>query len=118
MKILIDESLDVRLKRLLDDSFFEVFTVRDMNWLGVKNGELLKRAVSNDFRIFITADKNLKHQQNLSELNLNILLLDLISNDLSNYTSLIPSIINLMNEIKDKSYSQNYFEIKISQNDD
>ena len=111
MKILIDESLDVRLKKLLDDSSFEVFTVRDMDWLGIKNGELLKFAISNDFRIFITADKNLKHQQNLSKLKVNVILLDMISNDLSNYIPLIPSIMNLIQEIKDKPLSQNYFEI-------
>jgi len=89
-----------------------VFTVRDMNWLGVKNGQLLELAITNDFQIFITADKKLKNQQNLSKLDLKVILLDLISNDLSNYIPLIPSIIDVLQSIKDKVLSQNYFEIE------
>ena len=56
MKILIDENLPVKLKDKLNE--YEVFTVRDMNWNSVKNGQLLKLAIENSFNIFITSDKN------------------------------------------------------------
>ena len=48
MKILLDESLSRKLK-----SFFgsenEVFSVKDMDWLGKKNGELLRLWIENKF---------------------------------------------------------------------
>ncbi|HEY5871565.1 MAG TPA: DUF5615 family PIN-like protein [Candidatus Tectomicrobia bacterium] len=62
MKILIDESLPRYLKRLLADH--DVQTVQDMGWAGLKNGPLLTRAEAL-FDLFLTADKNLRYQQNL-----------------------------------------------------
>ncbi|MDQ3019280.1 MAG: hypothetical protein M3R36_01725 [Bacteroidota bacterium] len=50
MKILIDESLDVRIKNHFGK--YETFTVKDMKWLGTKNGKLLKLAQENE-RSFI-----------------------------------------------------------------
>jgi uncharacterized protein DUF5615 len=41
MKILLDENIDVRFKKHLSE-FHEVHTVRDMQWNGIKNGELLQ----------------------------------------------------------------------------
>lgn len=58
---------------------YDVFTVRDMNWLGKKNGELLGLAAFNGFEILITLDKNLKHQQNLHKVDLKFILL--LAND-------------------------------------
>ncbi len=62
MKILIDESLPRYLKRVLADH--DVQTVQDMGWAGLKNGPLLTQAASL-FDLFLTADKNLRYQQNL-----------------------------------------------------
>jgi hypothetical protein len=45
-----------------------------MGWAGVKNGELLRRA-EGQFDLFLTADKNLRYQQNLKGRRLAILLL-------------------------------------------
>jgi len=56
MKILIDENLPVKLKDKLNE--YEVFTVRDMNWNSVKNGQLLKLAIENSFNVLVTSDKN------------------------------------------------------------
>ncbi len=60
MKILLDENLPRRLKADFGPDF-EVHTVRDMNWLGKKNGELLGLIVLTGFDIFITVDKNLRY---------------------------------------------------------
>ena len=40
MKILVDENIDVRFKNYFPD-VYEVFTVKDMRWNGIKNGKLL-----------------------------------------------------------------------------
>jgi predicted nuclease of predicted toxin-antitoxin system len=62
MKILIDESLPRYLKRILIG--YGAKTVQEMGWAGVENGALLKLA-EGDFEVFLTADKNIRYQQNL-----------------------------------------------------
>jgi predicted nuclease of predicted toxin-antitoxin system len=64
MKILIDESLPRYLKRALHEH--DASTVQEMSWSGIKNGVLLARA-EEQFDVFLTADKNLRYQQNLKE---------------------------------------------------
>jgi hypothetical protein len=74
MKILLDENIPTKVNVEFGKEF-EIKTVRDMNWLGKKNGELLGLMVFNGFDFFITLDKNLKHQQNLNKFDITIFLL-------------------------------------------
>ncbi len=74
MKILLDENLPTKVKYDFGEGY-EVSTVKDMNWLGKKNGELLGLAAFNGFDLFITLDKNLKNQQNLNKFILKFILL-------------------------------------------
>ena len=57
MKILLDECVTKRLKSHLPE--FEVYTVREMGWGGIKNGKLMDLCVENNFEILLTIDKNL-----------------------------------------------------------
>lgn len=41
----------------------EAYTLKDMQWLGKKNGELLQLMPLNNFTTFITIDNNLSYQQ-------------------------------------------------------
>ena len=66
---LLDENIPAKVKYDFGEGY-EVHTVRDMDWLGKKNGELLGLAAFNGFGIFITLDKNLKNQQNLNKVDL------------------------------------------------
>ncbi len=72
MRILIDESLPRHLKQMLPGH--ETLTVQEMGWTGAKNGDLLKMAGS-QFDALLTADKNLRHQQDLQGVNLIIIVL-------------------------------------------
>lgn len=74
MKILLDEQLHVDLKPSL--SFFNVFEPKDFDWDGLKNGELREKLNENNFVFFVSADKNLPFQQNLSKINFTVILLD------------------------------------------
>lgn len=74
MKILLDENMPTKVKYDFGEGF-NVNTVRDMGWLGKKNGELLGLAAFNGFDIFITLDKNLKNQQNLNKVDLRFIVL-------------------------------------------
>lgn len=79
MKILLDENLPRQLKADFG-SDYDVKTVRDMGWLGKKNGELLGLIVFNGFDFFVTIDKNLRFQQNLDRIELKIFLLLAVNN--------------------------------------
>lgn len=60
MKILLDENLPKQLKADFEPGY-DVKTVRDMGWLGKKNGEFLGLIVFNNFDFFVTISKNLRH---------------------------------------------------------
>ena len=66
MKVLLDENLPTKL-RFDFSKDFQIITVKEMGWLGKKNGELLGLLTLNGFDCFVTVDKNLKYQQNLSK---------------------------------------------------
>jgi len=72
VRVLLDESLPRRLARHLGD--IEVATVFDRGWTGLKNGELLTQA-SADFTVFVTADQNLRYQQNLKGFDIGVVVL-------------------------------------------
>ena len=57
MKILLDENIDVRFKISFSGTHHIVFTVREMKWTGIKNGDLLKLLKENEFDWWIVADK-------------------------------------------------------------
>ncbi|MCY7350475.1 MAG: hypothetical protein LH606_07385 [Cytophagaceae bacterium] len=91
MKILLDENLDVELKAHL--AAYETFTVQDMGWLGKKNGELMTLIAASAFDIFVTGDKNLPFQQNLSKLTTGLCILDLPTNDIFTLRRFVPTLL-------------------------
>ena len=101
MKILIDECIDRRLARDLTD--YEVKTVPQMGWAGVKNGKLLAKAFL-EFDVFLTVDQNLPFQQNLSQFDIAVVVIETKSNRLIDLKPFIPKIIILLpNLIKGKA---------------
>ena len=74
MIILLDENMPAKVNYSFGEEH-EVRTVKDMNWLGKKNGELLDLAAFNGFDVLITLDKNLKYQQNLDKVSLKFIVL-------------------------------------------
>jgi hypothetical protein len=90
MKLLLDECLPRRLKRGLPGH--DVFTVPEMGWAGIKNGDLLK-LVEPVFDVFVTIDGNLSYQQNLSERNLAFVVLSAPDNTIETLLSLMPQVL-------------------------
>lgn len=66
MRILIDECLNWRLGRALTGHY--AVSAQKLGWNGVKNGKLLALAVENGFEAFLTGDRNLTFQQNVTGL--------------------------------------------------
>jgi hypothetical protein len=71
MKVLLDECVPEQDRNAL--SLHSVFTVKEMGWRRYKNGELLAAVEKGGFDLFIVADKNLRHQQNLTHFRIAIL---------------------------------------------
>jgi predicted nuclease of predicted toxin-antitoxin system len=90
MRILLDESLPKELKA--EFAGHDTLTVREIGWSGVKNGELLVRAAA-QFDVFITADQNLRYQQNLSALPFAVAVLVAKSNRIETLRPLIPKLL-------------------------
>ena len=72
-------------------------------WNGVTNGELLKLA-ENEFELFISADQNLRYQQNLA--GRRIAILEISTNDLRRILAADLSIIKAVATIKEGEYLQ------------
>jgi hypothetical protein len=64
-RILLDQNLPRALATLLTGH--EVRTAADQGWRELANGDLLKAAEQAGFLIIVTADQNIRYQQNLDE---------------------------------------------------
>lgn len=63
MNVLLDENLPRRLKFRLLEAGYEVQTVRERNWQGLKDGALLRQAGEQGFGVLLTTDKNLPNSK-------------------------------------------------------
>ena len=95
MKILLDENIDVRFKKYFPDAH-EVYTVQDMGWKGIKNGELLTLLAQNNFDCWIVVDKNIPYQQNIAKLTCLIIVLDVVRNTLHHLQPLVPQVLEIL----------------------
>jgi predicted nuclease of predicted toxin-antitoxin system len=97
MRVLLDECVPRGLRRELPDH--EVKTVAEMGWAGVKNGALLRLA-EKDFDVFLTVDRGLEHQQDLSGTTLAVILLRAPSNDIVVLRPLLPAVREALDKAK------------------
>ncbi len=103
MKVLLDENIDVRFKGLFPAGVHEVYTVKDMQWNGIKNGALLKLLREHHFDCWIVVDKNIPYQQNLSNLPCLIIVLDVVRNTLKHIRPLIPAVLDVLGRSSGKN---------------
>jgi uncharacterized protein DUF5615 len=89
VKILLDECVDRRLAKEIYGH--EVQTVAGMGWAGIKNGDLLALA-EKQFEVFVTVDRNLSFQQNLTVYNIAVIVLRGRSNRLRDLRPLVPEL--------------------------
>lgn len=95
MLLLLDENLPKKLK--LDFQEHEIYTVADKGWNGIKNGELLKLLVENNFDALLTFDKNLQHQQNFTKYTITVFVLSASINSYDELTKLTTRIKEQLN---------------------
>ena len=97
MRVLLDESVAQQLAPLLTGHF--VSTVPREGWAGVNDAELLLRA-SARFDALITGDQGFQHQQNLSVVDLGLLVLAMPDNRVATITGLRSRILEALNRLE------------------
>lgn len=81
------------------------FTVKEMQWSGIKNGKLLSLCAENGFDILLTIDKNLQHQQNLEKYSITIVVLNSYNSTEEELVLFLPALrAQLPNFQKHKAY--------------
>ena len=93
MRVLLDECVPRRLKRQLVGH--DARTVPEMGWASKRNGDLLALA-SAEFEVFLTVDRNLSYQQDVSAFNIAIVVLVARSNSIDDLRALAPQILEAL----------------------
>ena len=97
MKILLDECIDRGLARDIVDH--EVTIVSKCGWSGIKNGEPLALA-EKSFDAFITVDRKLATQQDLTKFKIAVILLRSRSNRLEHLRLALPKLLVALNSAR------------------
>lgn len=90
MRVLLDECLPRRLSLELMGHL--VSTVPQAGWAGFSNGKLLA-LIAGNYDAFLTIDKNLPAQQEMSALRFGVIVLRASSNQLTDLRPLVPQIL-------------------------
>ena len=93
MRVLLDECLPRDLTKLLQGHHCK--TTKEMCWDGKKNGELLRLA-EQEFDVFLTVDRNLSRQQNISKFQITAVVLAARSNRIEDLVHLVPEILKAL----------------------
>jgi len=102
MRILFDQGTPVPLRRYLTEH--SVTTAYEEGWSNFSNGDLLKSAEDKGYQIFVTTDRNLRYQQNLSDRQMAIVVL--LSTSWPKIRTQTDKICDVINEIKLGDYAE------------
>lgn len=97
MRVLLDESVAQQLGPLLVGH--SVNTVQRQGWSGTSNGKLIQQAAS-EFDALVTGDQSLQHQQNLSGVELGVVVLIAPDNRVETITSMAPLVLNALESLQ------------------
>lgn len=89
MRVLLDENLPHDL--IADLVGYDVVTVQGLGWAGVKNGDLLHRAAG-QVSVFLTMDRKLEYEHDLSTLPFGIVVVRARSNRVQDLRPLVGAI--------------------------
>jgi predicted nuclease of predicted toxin-antitoxin system len=96
VNILLDECVPARLTRLLTGH--SVATVQRRGWAGIKNSELLKLA-EKEHDVFVTVDRKISVQQDLTQFNIAVVLIGSRSNRLEDIRPLVPELLEALKRV-------------------
>jgi hypothetical protein len=90
MRILLDECVDESLRHQFANH--DCQTCRFAGFSGLDNGKLLAAAEKAGFDVLITVDRNVPHQQNVTERSLSIVVLEGRTTDIGHLIALMPAV--------------------------
>lgn len=97
MRVLLDECLPKKLKRLLPGH--EVWTTVEKGWAGKRNGDLLTLAQA-EFDALLTVDRSLRFQQRVANFAIGVLVVAAPSNTLEALQPLMPAVLQALHGLK------------------
>ena len=97
MKILIDECVPRKLKSSFP--MHECTTVQEAGFAGKQNGDLVSLA-EGMFDVFLTVDKGIRYQQNLSGRRIAVLIIRARSNDIDDILPHVTDCLAALNSIR------------------
>ena len=89
VRVLLDENLP--LEFAAEILGHDVVTVRGLGWDGLKNGALMQRAAT-ACDVFVTMDRNIPHQQNITALQFGVILVQAQSNRIEDLRPIVKSL--------------------------
>ena len=84
-KLLLDECVPRKLKDHLPGH--DCITVPEAGWAGKKNGELLSLAEEAGFQVFLTLDRGMEYEQNMTRRRIAVIM---VAAQLSRLSDLLP----------------------------
>jgi len=102
MRILFDQGTPAPLRQYLTEH--SVTTAYEEGWSNLSNGDLLKSAEDKGYQIFVTTDRNLRYQQNLSDRQIAIVVL--LSTSWPKIRTQTDKVCGVINEIKLGDYAE------------
>jgi hypothetical protein len=102
VKVLFDQGTPAPLRKSLLNH--EVTTAHEQSWSQLQNGELIAAAEEAGFEVFVTTDKNLKYQQNLTGRRLAIVVL--LTTSWPRIKSHIPLVVVAIDQAQKGSYRE------------
>ncbi|MEM9480018.1 MAG: DUF5615 family PIN-like protein [Verrucomicrobiota bacterium] len=101
-RVFFDENVPRPLVKLVTDATQFVSGINERNWKGIENGELLRLLIDEEWDVFVTADKNIRYQQNLA--GRGIAIIELPTNRLPTLQSLAKEITDAIANIEQDGY--------------
>ncbi len=98
MKILLDECATRKLKPFLAE--YEVYTVAECGWSGIKNGKLMGLCREHAFDVLVTIDKNMVFQQHLKDLPICIIVLNTTTSKLEELVTFLPALKSMLSSLE------------------
>src|SRR5437868_5144230 len=108
-RVLLDENLPTDLRKNFSQTF-DVTTVSGYRWQSKSNGELLSAMESEGIQILLTADKNIRFQQNLSLYGITVVIVITYDTRLETLLAQIPRIESALLSI---TPGQDYVEVDL-----
>lgn len=104
MRVLIDESVDVKLRHHFPEHV-TAETVAYRGWKGLENGDLLNMAQA-EYDALVTLDTNIPDQQHLRRFDIGVLVMRPDSDNLPDLAALIPSIVEALSALDPGEYRE------------